>query len=82
MAKRADEYAKAKADILKEVAMFARVSTMVGDPARADDGVRMLEMETLPELEHIEGFQRIFAVMDRGTGKSLVITLWESEEAR
>jgi heme-degrading monooxygenase HmoA len=60
--------------------MFARASTIVGDPNRIDEGVRLLETETLPELEHIEGFQGILSLDDRETGRTLVITLWETEE--
>jgi heme-degrading monooxygenase HmoA len=60
--------------------MFARASTIMGDRSRIDEAARLLETETLPELEHLEGFQGILSLSDRETGRTLVITLWETEE--
>jgi heme-degrading monooxygenase HmoA len=61
--------------------MYARASTIVGDPSRVDETVKMLETEILAQLEQVDGFQGIVALGDRTTGKSLVVTFWESEDA-
>ncbi len=60
--------------------MFARASAIAGDRGRMDEGARMLETETLTELERLEGFQGVLALGDRATGQMLVISLWETEE--
>jgi heme-degrading monooxygenase HmoA len=61
--------------------MFARVSTIAGESSRTDDAIRMLETETLSELERIDGFQGILALVDRGMGRTLIVTMWETEQA-
>jgi len=60
--------------------MHARASTMMGDPAQVDEAGRMIESELLAQLEQVDGFRGILALGDRETGKSLVVTFWDSEE--
>ena len=61
--------------------MFARASTVEGTRDRLEDGIAMLEHAVMDELQHIEGFSGIIALADRETGRNLVITLWETEDA-
>ena len=64
--------------------MFARVATFEGaDASRLDemvDGVRrQIESESTPE--GLEGVTRVEMLIDRASGKTMGITIFESEEA-
>jgi len=41
----------------------------------------MMQEQIIPEAKQIPGFQGGYWCMDRETGKSMAITLWESLEA-
>lgn len=60
--------------------MYARSTTLRADPGRLDAGIAMLRDETLPELERIDGFVGLSAMMDRETGECIVTASWESAE--
>lgn len=57
--------------------MFARVSSFQGTP----DRVEALAGPVPPEIQSMAGFKGAYALMNRQTGKAMLITLWESEEA-
>lgn len=61
--------------------MFARASTIPGSPEKAGEAVSILESQVLPQIQQLDGFSGILGLVDRETGKSLVITLWETQEA-
>ena len=61
--------------------MFARVSAYRGDPAQIDKGLDHARENILPRVQQIEGFEGVYYLVDRESGKALTITLWESEEA-
>lgn len=61
--------------------MFARASTLEASPDQLDEGISKLEHETFDELQHIDGFSGILGLVDRASGRSLIVTMWESEEA-
>ncbi len=61
--------------------MFARVSTYQGPPDQIDDGVRYAQENIVPRVHEIDGFEGVYFLVDRQSGKALSITLWESEEA-
>jgi heme-degrading monooxygenase HmoA len=61
--------------------MFASVSTYQGPPDQIDEGVRYAQENIMPTLQEVEGFEGIYLLVDRQSGKVLTITLWESEEA-
>ena len=61
-------------------AVYARVSTSEGSPQQIDDGLRYLREELLPTGKDDPGFKGLIALADRQSGKTLSITLWESEE--
>ena len=61
--------------------MHARASAMSGDPAKVDVASKMLESELYAQLEQIDGFKGVVALGQRDTGRSLVVTFWESEDA-
>jgi len=61
--------------------MHARASGMSGDPARVDEATKMLENELYAQLEQVDGFRGVVALGQRDTGKSLIVTFWDSPEA-
>jgi heme-degrading monooxygenase HmoA len=61
--------------------MFASVSAYQGPPDQIDDGLRYAQENIVPSLQVVEGFEGVYLLVDRQSGKVLTMTLWESEEA-
>jgi heme-degrading monooxygenase HmoA len=61
--------------------MHARVSIFEGSPDQIDDSLRQVREQVLPRAREMDGFKGLIALGDRQSGKTLGITLWESEEA-
>jgi hypothetical protein len=61
--------------------MFARVSTLEARPEQLDEMNREGVEHILPALRMQEGFGGGLVLVDRPSGKVLVISLWESEHA-
>jgi heme-degrading monooxygenase HmoA len=59
--------------------MFARVSTFQGPPDQTAEGIRVAREQILPAARLMEGFKGIYLLYDRESGKSLSLTLWETE---
>jgi heme-degrading monooxygenase HmoA len=60
--------------------MFARVSTFQGSPDQTAEGIRITRERILPLARLQDGFKGIYLLFDRESGRSLAITLWETEE--
>jgi hypothetical protein len=61
--------------------MFARVATFQTDQSRVDDVIAMVRQEIAGETpEGLKG-AKMLMLLDRKSGKSVGITLFESEEA-
>jgi heme-degrading monooxygenase HmoA len=60
--------------------MFARVSTLSGDPQDVGQMEGQLR-QVLPSVRELAGFKGLLAMVDRSSGKSMAVTLWESEQA-
>jgi hypothetical protein len=62
--------------------MYARVATFEGDPANIDDAISQVrgEVESGNAPAGLEGAKMLMLV-NRETGKSLGVTLFENEEA-
>ena len=62
--------------------MYARVATFQSDPADIDEAIGMVrsEVQSGQTPEGLEGAKMLMLV-DRGSGKGIGITLFESEEA-
>lgn len=58
--------------------MHARVTTLTFQRGKLDEVTRILH-DRAPELKQQKGFSEILALIDRATGKSTLLTLWESE---
>jgi heme-degrading monooxygenase HmoA len=61
--------------------MFARVSTFHSASDRVEEATRYTEEKLIPVFRQMPGFKGWYTLLDRQTGKGLVISLWESEEA-
>ena len=61
--------------------MFARVSTYECRPEQLDEMHHEGMEHVLPALEMQDGFSGGLVLADRQSGKFLVVTLWESEQA-
>ncbi len=60
--------------------MHARVSIFEGAPDEIDEALRQAREQVLPQAKQMDGFKGLIALGDRQSGKTLGITLWESEE--
>ena len=60
--------------------MYARVNTFEGSAERVDEGIRHMEEQILPQVREMDGSKGLIALVDRQTGKTLGITLWESQD--
>ena len=59
--------------------MFARVSTFQGPSDQTAEGIRVAREQILPAARLMDGFKGIYLLYDRESGKSLSVTLWETE---
>ena len=62
--------------------MFARVTTIQISPYRLDEAIGVIREQVLPAIQQQNGFKSYLMFVDRGTGKSIGITLWEDEADR
>ena len=61
--------------------MYARVNTFEGSGDRIDAGVRDIQERIVPWARGMDGCKGTIALVDRESGKTIGITLWESQEA-
>lgn len=61
--------------------MFARSTTVLGQPAMLDAGIAHVRETVMPRVRDLDGCIGISLLCDRGTGRCIVTTAWESEAA-
>jgi heme-degrading monooxygenase HmoA len=61
--------------------MYARVINSNLVAGKTEDAVSIWRDKVAPALKQAKGFKGAYLVGDRGTGKGLTITLWETQEA-
>ncbi len=59
--------------------MFARVTTFQPRPDQVNAAIRNFRERVLPEAQKQKGFKGTLLLVDRKSGNTLGITLWESE---
>lgn len=64
-----------------EGAKAARVSSFEGPPDQIDEGVRRAEHDVLPRARQMPGWKGYYWLADRSSGRTKLITLFESAEA-
>jgi heme-degrading monooxygenase HmoA len=62
------------------VAVWARVSTLQGPADRLEEGISMVNDQVIPRAKELEGFVGAYFLADRETGKTVAITLWDTEQ--
>jgi heme-degrading monooxygenase HmoA len=60
--------------------MYVRVINSQLVSGKVDDAVSIWRDKVAPAMKQAKGFKGAYLVGDRGTGKGLTITLWESKE--
>jgi len=60
--------------------MFARVTVVQIKTDKFDESVKLYEESVVPAAKSQKGYRGAYLLSDRKTGKSLSITVWDSEE--
>ncbi len=60
--------------------MYARVNTFEGPADRVEEGVRYMQEQVVPWGRGIDGYKGTIGLVDRDSGKTIGITLWESQD--
>lgn len=61
--------------------MYARSTTVRGNPQSMDDAVAYMRDEVMPAVQEMAGCIGMSMMCDRDTGRCIATTAWESEEA-
>ena len=61
--------------------MYARLSRFAGlPPERIDQTIRDFEEGQLAQIEQMDGYKGVLIGVDRGEGKAVAVTFWETRE--
>jgi hypothetical protein len=60
--------------------MYARSTSVQGDPARIDEGMRYVREEVMPAVTGMDGCIGLSMLVNRETGRCTVTTSWMSED--
>jgi heme-degrading monooxygenase HmoA len=61
--------------------MFARIGTWQGSPAELESWITRAREQVKPSIRQDPGLKAVYWLVDRGAGKGLIVTLWESRDA-
>lgn len=61
--------------------MYVRTTEVRGDPARIDDGLRLVRAEIFPAVSKMDGCVGMSLLVDRETGRCVATTAWQTEDA-
>ncbi len=61
--------------------MYARSTTVRGRPEAVEDGIRFVRDEVLPTVQQMDGCVGLSMLADRATGRCIVTSAWDSEQA-
>ena len=61
--------------------MYARTTTVRGDPRAVDDGIAFIRDEVWPRVQRMDGCIGMSMLADREAGRCIVTAAWASEDA-
>ncbi len=61
--------------------MYARSTTFRGDPSAIDDGIAYVRDRALPAIRDMDGCLGLSMLVDRHTGRCIVTTSWDDDDA-
>ena len=61
--------------------MFARSTTIMGDPSTLDDGIAYVRDDAMPQVTGMEGCLGLSMMVDRESGQCIVTSSWDREDA-
>ena len=61
--------------------MYARINTFDGSTDRFEHALTYIRELVIPASRQVPGFAGMLSLIDRETGRSMGITLWDSREA-
>jgi quinol monooxygenase YgiN len=61
--------------------MYARTTTVRGNPRSLDDAIAYLRDRVMPAIQALEGCVGLSMLCDRDSGRCIATTAWETEEA-
>ena len=61
--------------------MYARTTTLQGDPRRLDDGIAHVRDRVMPAVMDMDGCIGLSMLADRESGRCIATTAWEDDEA-
>ena len=61
--------------------MYARSTTTLGNPKMIDDAIAYLRDEVMPAVTAMEGCIGLSMMCDRGSGRCIATSAWQTEEA-
>jgi heme-degrading monooxygenase HmoA len=61
--------------------MYARTTTVRGDPRAVDDGIAFVRNDAWPMVQRMDGCIGMSMLADRGAGRCILTTAWAGEDA-
>jgi len=61
--------------------MFARSTTVVGDPGNVDAGITYIRDEIMPQLIAMDGCLGLSMIVDRDSGQCIATTSWRDQDS-
>ena len=62
--------------------MYARTTTVHGDPGSLDEAIDYLRRRVMPAIQALDGYVGLSMLCDRDTGRSIATTAWATRAAR
>lgn len=62
-----------------EAGNWVRLTTLSGDAAKVDEGIRHFESQVIPAMSALQGFRGAILLVDRSTGDAIAVTVWDSK---